>query len=307
MRIAVIIKGKSPRKDDFYRDLSENANFTRIQDLQILETEYAGHAVKLAASCCAGVDYLIAGGGDGTLNEVVNGCMQALDNAPGLSLPAVGVLALGTANDFLKTTNADGSVAQLLELIREGKRTRIDVGRIHYRQQDGKNGQRYFVNVADIGIGASVVQRMGGSRPWLGANGHYLLAIVTGFLTYRKQLLKLSSSSGFSWQGKCLAALVGNGKCFGSGLYALPAARLDSGELELTVVGDVALLDFIQKLPLLRKGSSINHPQVFYSRASEFQAQHVSTPIGVEVDGEYLGTTPVKIGILPAALEILLP
>jgi diacylglycerol kinase (ATP) len=161
--------------------------------------------------------------------------------------------------------------------------------------------------VADIGIGAAVVQELEHSSRRFGANLSYLRAIFSAFLKYRKPLLSVESDEGLDWLRPSLAVIAGNGRCFGSGLFATPQAALDDGLLDITLIGDVSVVDFIRKLPALKGAELISHPQVFYHRARHATISSGDTAGAVEADGEYLGRTPATLEILPAAMHFLLP
>ncbi len=264
---------------------------------------YAGHAIALARERVANVDLLVAVGGDGTLHEVVNGAMAGLSSSAPGRRPAIGLIAAGTANDFVRSIRGDGSAADLVSALAAGSWYDIDVGRLLLTGPDGNPREAYFVNVADIGVGAEVVRRVAGGRRWLGATATYLAAIVRVLARYRKRSVSIRSDEGFNYAGPLVAAAFGNGGSFGAGLRILPDASLCDGRIDSIVVGDVGLVDFLGRLHQLRAGSHIDHPEVYYHRCSAIEVTS-DDAMGVEADGEFLGYLPAKVRILPGAIRM---
>ncbi len=307
MKIALVLKGNINTRHRFSLELVELQAAFPAARITVFESGFAGQAVELAAAACSHCDYLVAAGGDGTLNEVFNGCMQALDANPGLELPVLGVLAHGSANDFIRSIGLDGTAAELCSLLASGSVRRVDAGRLSFQDASGMNRQRYFLNVADVGIGASVVERLGSSGGYLGSNLNYLRAILSTFIRYRHMELRVESDAGLDWQGRTLALVAANGCYFGSGLCVAPGARPDDGELFLTLVGDASIVDFLGNLGRLKRGIPLDHPAVQYHQASSVRITSPGRPVAVEADGEFLGYTPAVIEILPLALSLLAP
>jgi len=307
VKIVIIAKGNTHRRRELDLAVARLRGAAFFDSVTILETAYRGHAIDLASRSSTTADVIISAGGDGTLNEIVNGCQQARQTEPAARLPAIGVLALGSANDFLKTARLQGTAEEVLALAQAGARRPIDIGRVHYSSVDGGRASRYFVNVADIGIGAAVVQELERSSRRLGANLSYLRAIYAAFLGYRKPLLSVESDEGLDWRGRSLAVIAGNGCCFGSGLFATPQADLRDGRLNITLIGDVSVIDFIRKLPALKRAEVIAHPEVSYHTARRAAISSKDIACAVEADGEYLGLTPANIEVVPAAMQFLLP
>ncbi len=130
-----------------------------------------------------------------------------------------------------------------------------------------------------------------------------LAAIVRTLAGYRKQRVNIRSDNGLDFDGPLLAAAFGNGRSFGAGLQILPDACISDGELDCLVVGNVGLREFLGKLRQLRAGQHVDHPEVHYHRCRSLtvSADH---NLGVEADGEFLGTLPATVRILPGALRM---
>jgi diacylglycerol kinase family enzyme len=158
-----------------------------------------------------------------------------------------------------------------------------------------------------VGIGASVVQRVGETRYFLGSNLTYLRAVLATFLSYRHMELHLVTDAGLEWRGKSLAMVAANGCYFGAGLCVAPGAKVDDGQLLLTVVGDAGIADFLANLARLKRGIPIDHSEVRYHSARSVTVETAGPAAPVEADGEFLGYTPTVIEVQPGAVRFLAP
>ncbi len=307
MKVALILKDTIRGRKRFLRDFETLQERVPGASFRLLVSEYAGHAVELACAECGEHDYMIAAGGDGTLHEVINGCMQARQREPELGLPVFGVLPFGSANDFVRSLGLQGSVEELAGLLSTGERRTLDLGRLQCQGSSGQDCLRYFINIADVGIGAAVVQRLESSGKRLGADLSYLWAIVATFLSYRHIPLRIVSDRGLDWQGRTLILGAGNGRYFGSRLCLAPTAELDDGEFAVTLVGDASIVDFALNLGRLKRGELLEHPAAHYHRAASLRIEAPEGRAPVEADGEFLGYTPARLDIVPGAVEFLTP
>ncbi len=306
MKITFILKGDIRGEQLFRHDLKKIKRALPGAQVSLLESQIPGQSVSLAASACQESDYLIAVGGDGTVNEVLNGCLQATEENPGVTLPTLGILAYGTANDLARTLGVSGTADELVGMLLSESRHRVDVGRLQYTSDTGASVNRYFLNAADIGIGAHVVGQFQSRSNLLGSNLHYLRSILSSFLTYRHKDLQLTTDQGLDWQGKSLALVAANGRYFGSGLCVAPGAHIDDGQLFITLVGNASARDFVRKLRQLKRGHLIEHPEVSYHQAQWIEITHTGEAAPVEADGELLGTTPARMEVVPRGIDVLM-
>jgi YegS/Rv2252/BmrU family lipid kinase len=305
--IGFIVKGKLRRQADFYRDLAGMKAALAGAAISVSESAYPGHSIELARAACQDCDYLIAVGGDGTLNETLNGYIRAKQAAPGRTLPVLGVLPRGTANDFARHLGQPPEMANLTRLIQASERHRIDIGRVRCKTPDGDDTERFFLNVADVGIGATVVSELERSRAGTAAWLRYPLAIARAFFGYRPSALRLSSANELLFEGRSLAVAAANGRFFGSGLCIAPDARLADGMLSVTVIGDVGVAEFIANLHRLKAGKHLHRRQVNYHQLRSLEIRALGPRLPLEADGEFLGYTPADIDIIPGAVKFLMP
>lgn len=257
-------------------------------------TSGPGNAAEIAQNESFKSDVIVAVGGDGTCNEVINGLM--LHPNPTIIF---GVIPNGTGNDFVRNF-AEFEPREFLEsILNESTRT-IDLGKITF-----ENGSRYFLNVADIGFGAKVIETMNRQRKsGIGGKFSYNLAIIRSFFSYRKPLLEVVNDD-FHFVGKSLMVVFSNGTTFGHGLQIYPEAELDSGKLGLAVIGKVSLFQYARNLGNLKNGRKIVHPEVKYHEFEKITVNTENKKVFVETDGEIAGRSSIIVEVIPKTLKIL--
>lgn len=298
MKIIFIINAKSSQADTWQAEIQSHCvNHT----FEIWQTKRPGHAVDLANEAYGQCDVLVAVGGDGTLHEVINGCMQSTNPTP-----AIGILPAGTANDFTRSIGLDGSLQQILALAEQRHYREIDIGKVSYQNDVNIEQHRYFINSADIGLGAEVVKKVKGFPKLLGANLTYALATLATLFSYSAEGIVVSSDERTIWTGRSILLAVCKGQFFGSGLCIAPTASVDDGKFSLTVIGQIGVGHFMKYLGKLRSGAPIQHAQVHYLDENEITVT-CQTSRALEADGEFLGYTPATFRVLPAAVRFLAP
>lgn len=277
-------------------------------DLQFFETERARHAQSLAIEALEqGCNYLIAIGGDGTLNEVVNGFLKSGGREK--HKVVLGVLPWGTGNDFVRTIGVGRSVDQLLQLIRSSSVKNIDAGKMIIMGAGGKEEVVFFNNVADAGFGAEVVSEVNGvhlRKKILGGTMTFFLAILFKFFFYRHKQMRISMN-GTVWEGPVLALVVANGNFFGSGFGIAPDARIDDGKFQVVLAGNVTMFDYFRNFGKLRKSQHIDLPDLSYHITDYVEVESLGDRVLIEADGEVHGTAPLSFECIPGALPFLMP
>lgn len=264
-------------------------------EVQVLKTTHAREAITIANRCVVEkFDVVIAVGGDGTVNEVLNGLMEYDGEQP-----ILGVLPNGTGNDFVRGTDLKLSFVDLPAAIREKRSEKIDVIKATF-----SNDQRYFLNIADIGFGGKVVQVLDKQRQFIGGKASYAIAILRAFMGYRRPELEISAGE-FSYSGSVLMVAICNGRIFGDGLTINPFAKMDDGKLNITLLGKVTLFDYVKNLKNLKTGKVINHPEAIYLEASEVNVRLINGEAVGEMDGEYFPEGTCRMEVIPSALSIL--
>ncbi|MGP8245066.1 MAG: diacylglycerol/lipid kinase family protein [Bryobacteraceae bacterium] len=263
-------------------------------------TEAAGHAMALAREVAgAGCDLLIAAGGDGTLNEVVNGILTASTDT------LLGVLPLASGGDFARTLGLDG-LAPAIDTLAAGNSRRIDAFRARFRAPGGAAAERCFLNAASFGLGAVAALEVKGWRRGVPGSARYLAAAIPSLARGRsfRVTLRLDDSPPAAFD--ITTAAVANGQYQGGGIRIAPEAVIDDGLADITVVERVSLAEVAAHLPILYSGALYTYPKVRHWRAARVRVEgEAEAP--VELDGEPVGTLPLEIEVLPQALRFILP
>jgi len=254
-----------------------------------------------------GFTTIVIVGGDGTINEAVNGFFEddRLIN-PSASLA---FYPSGTGSDFGRTVLKNCRKMEkikLLEMIENGIIKKVDTGKVIFKDKNGRLKQRYFVNVMDGGLGAETAYLVNKKKKKGEGLLTYLKQVFAAVFRYRNRIFKLKVDGVEKFSAAANTAVVANGKYFGGGLKIAPDAEVDSGYLEVVLLADVTVSAIFLNLYRLFTGSIYQHPKVLHFRAKtvEFSAE---PEVKIELDGETPGFAPVKAVVCPKSLNLLLP
>ena len=266
-------------------------------------TEYSEHAVELTRRLIhEDVKSIIAIGGDGTLNEVVNGFFHQgkLIN----SSVSLGTLSIGTGADFIRTSGWPKELPLALDRIELGKTRKIDIGKVQCKDQEGNSVVRHFINIADFGFGAEVVRKVNSSTKYFGGKITYLAGILSTLITYKNKKISYKLDDGDWSTDKMNILIAGNGGYFGGGMNPAPMAELDDGQLDIIVIGDTNFFEVLKNLSSLRKGTHLDHPKINAYIAKKIQVKSDES-VFVDLDGELAGQLPAIVEIIPKVINIL--
>lgn len=257
--------------------------------VKVYYTTAPGDAVNLAARAQKeGAALLVAVGGDGTVNEVVNG----MDLAKG----TLGLIPAGTGNDLCKSLGYPKDPFAVASQLASWNTVKIDLG---------KSDRGYFTNVIGAGFDGQVAHDINSRFKYLSGKPAYLAGILKNLFTYRNTPLQLEWDGG-TWEGKALLIAVGNGSYYGGGFKIVPPAVIDDGCFHICLVKDVGKLETLRILPGVYSGRHAGHPQVDIFTARRVKVDS-PVPLTVQADGEILGTLPLALEVVPAALNVLAP
>ncbi len=266
-------------------------------------TAAPGHATELARRAAEdGRGYVIAVGGDGTVHEIVNGLVDAETGLVRGDDPILGVVAGGSGCDLVRTFGLDRPPETLARHLVTDATTRIDLGRIRYRGVDGRQQIRLFANVAEVGYGGSVA-RLANRLPRRVGSARYALAIVGAVPRFRRIDTRIEVDGGSVREPVC-NVVVANGQFYGGGLKVAPRALPSDGVLNVQSWGGHPI-DVVRAQPQLRTGAHLARADV-REWSSRRVAVTTARPVDIEADGEYLGTTPAHIDVLPQVLRFKL-
>jgi diacylglycerol kinase (ATP) len=272
---------------------------------RLLETREPGHAERLAAAATdLGHDRVVAVGGDGTAQEVLNGLMAA-GIGPDGGPPQFGLVPGGSGNDLARSLGLPLAPIEALT-VALGEHTRpLDLGRASH---DGE--VRYFSAAGGTGFDAQVAFAMAGKRErWQRGRAGYFLATLNELRRYtnRDLSLRLATDEGARQvDGRFLFVAFANGPYYGGGMQICPDASLSDGLLDLCMVGDIGRLGALRELPGIYRAAHVDHRLVEIIRVRELRIEGESQT-RVHLDGEPFGMLPVDIGVREAAVAVAAP
>ena len=254
-------------------------------------------------------DLIIAAGGDGTINEVVNGFFEeARPGEPAKAIhpgAALAVVPRGTGGDLRRTIGLDGDLKKSAARLKGSLRA-IDVGRCDFTTAEGDTRSRYFINVADAGVGAEVVRIANESNKALGGQLTFTLASLRALFGWSDLAMRASIDGGPVDERPVTTFSIANGRYFGGGMMVAPDAKLDDGLLHVTVWSGFGVLDFARYGGQLRDGTHVKLKGTRTASGKSVRLEPGSGKVAnVELDGELVGRLPATFTVLPGAIELL--
>jgi YegS/Rv2252/BmrU family lipid kinase len=265
-------------------------------------TEGRAHAMSLTQDALrAGYRRFLCIGGDGTMNEIINGIFSQNEISP-LEC-SFSMLAVGMGRDWIKTVGIPHTMDDAVRAIRRGKTLLQDIGAVTYFQEDQKR-KRYFANVAGIGYDAFVTQSANTLKEH-GRSGTipYLMSLFACLVRYQHRRVHLKVDTK-KREADVFSMNVGICRYSGGGMKQVPDAIPDDGLFDVTFIKDVTKLDVLRNVKNLYDGSFIKHPKIETFRGKEITI-HSCPRIALEVDGESLGHSPFHFTILPKSLKVI--
>jgi len=260
-------------------------------------SERPGHLTELAREAAANADLLVAVGGDGTVNEVVNG-IAGLD-------VELALIPRGTGGDFVRTFGIPRKLDRAVEVALRGRTRAIDLGRGRYRSWAGEDEESYFANIASAGMSGAIAKRTNETSKALGGKVSYAWATVAVFSRWRSDEVRVRVD-GTEQAGRMHDVIVANGRYLGGGMKMVPEAEPDDGLLDVLLIGDLTKRDLLLTMPKTYRGKHLPHPKATLLRGTTVEID-APEPLPVELDGEQPGTTPVRFEIVPRALRLRVP
>lgn len=264
--------------------------------LHVQATNARGDGIRLAAEAARdGWPVVVAVGGDGTINEVVNGLLRAEDE--GATLPTFGIVPAGSGNDFVKVLGLYRQpLAHVMNVLWQGQPRLVDVGRA--------NG-RYFLNGLGWGFDGFVAQEVYRVQ-WLRGFAAYVWAVLKVLPRYPTARLHMMLDDRPPLVREMTMVAVTNGPCYGGGFWICPHAQVDDGWLDVAIADAMRPWELLPLLPRVMRGTHVNHPRVAFDKARQVVLQS-ERPLPSQVDGELLGTDlrELRVQIFPQRLAVL--
>ena len=239
----------------------------------------------------------MAVGGDGTLNEVVNGVAgRDVDLA---------TIPLGTGMDFGRTYGIPTKFDDAVRTVLAGETRTIDAGRVAYRTWEGTDAERWFANVGSVGMSGAVAQRANGMSKALGGKVTFFYALTRVFFEWENTEVRVTFDGG-ERRGRMHDVVVANGVWHGGGMMLAPGAAPDDGLFDVVLIGDVSRVDFLTTAPKIYKGKHVTHPKVEVVRTAHVTVD-ADERLPIELEGEQVGTTPATFEVVPGSLRVRVP
>ncbi|HYV44797.1 MAG TPA: diacylglycerol kinase family protein [Myxococcaceae bacterium] len=264
------------------------------------------HAVDLTRDAIRkGYDCIVAVGGDGTINEVINGFFDADGKAinPGASL---GLIPRGTGGDFRRTFGWKVDLHEALARLKTDATQPFDVGVVELVDHEGKPATRYFANIASFGVSGLVVKKVNESSKALGGKITFMLGSVRALIGYKDQPVRVTMDDRPAEEMAITTLAVANGKYFGGGMQVAPQADTRDGTFDITVWSGYGLTDFALKQGGIYSGAHVKWKGTRTFQCRELKADPVrpDAVVLLDVDGEQPGRLPCRMRILPSAIRL---
>ncbi|MCO5256161.1 MAG: diacylglycerol kinase family lipid kinase [Lentimicrobium sp.] len=265
-------------------------------------TEHPNHAVRIARKHIeAGFRKIIVVGGDGTLNEVVNG-IYTQKRLPPAEI-TLAMIPVGTGNDWGRSFNIPLDYKGAIDVIARENTRLQDVGKVTYHSKDLQK-QRHFINMAGLGFDAMVAKRTnkvkqeGKSGPF-----SYLISLFTSLISYKATYARVKVD-GQELKAGVFTMSVAICRFNGGGMMQAPNAIPDDGLFDVTVITRVSRLLVIRSVKKLYDGSFLKLPQVKTFRGAKVEIES-DQPMYLETDGESLGHTPMNFEVIPLGITVV--
>lgn len=274
----------------------------------IKETVYAGHATDLARRAAEdGYQKCISIGGDGTLNEVINGVVQV----PTHKRPAIGLISTGTGGDFIRSIKEKHPIPKGVAWLSRTREIPVDIGLALLDREGMPPLNKYFVNIADVGIAGEVIRRVNATSKRLGVLEYLWSTIVSAF-SFKPPRVKIQ---GFVPEGKgnlnremgIMILVVANGKYFGGGMCIAPDAKVDDGYFQVMLGEEMPYYTLLGQIHCLYRHKRLSHPKIYYGNEKKLVIESVQDILPVDIDGEFYQTRKIQFEICPSAIKLLVP
>jgi YegS/Rv2252/BmrU family lipid kinase len=296
---------------DRVRDRLSSAFREMVPDGSIRETRAEGDAEPLVRSLLEeGHECVAVAGGDGTLNEALNGYFLPLEgDAPPEAVnpgACLAVVPVGTGGDFRRTLGLEPDPLAALSLLTGTSARSCDVGRATYVDRDGRSASRLFLNITSFGLSGLVDEHVNSSSRRVPGSLNFFVATLRAFAEYENVRVRVVMDGVEERVERAVTVAVANGRFFGGGMEVAPPARLDDGLLDVVILGDLGIGDFILNSRRLYGGRLLEVPLIQHRHAREVVVTTVedSDRMLMDMDGEPLGRLPATLGVIPGALRI---
>jgi YegS/Rv2252/BmrU family lipid kinase len=268
----------------------------------LVQTERPGHGIELTRQAVKqGYDVVVAVGGDGTVNELVNGLMES--KREGVALPPLGVLCVGRGNDFAGSMGIPEDLAGGVQALASGARRTVDIGRV-----TGGNYPlgRYFANCVGVGFDAITTIEVHKLPRWGGYLAFMVAVLKTVFLYNKAPLARIEYDKNVITQRSLLISIM-NGRRLGGGFLMAPNSLPDDGMLDLCIAEQMSSLAVIKMIPHFTRGDQATQPTIKTGRAARISISSQDGPLPAQTDGEIICVdgSHLEVEVIARQLEII--
>jgi diacylglycerol kinase (ATP) len=255
----------------------------------VRESRSSEHLMELAREACEEKpDLIVSAGGDGTHHYVINGLLKS-------EVP-LGLLPLGTGNDFARGVGMPMDLHAAAAALLNGRVQEIDLARV---------GAAFYACIAGVGFDSTVTHYANERAQWLSGSLAYTWSLLCCMPEYRPQQLEVIADNE-SYSGEVLFAVVGNNPSYGGGIRLAPRAKLDDGMLDVCIIPYLSRLELLRWVPRAYRGEHLHHPRIKYFQARKITLRSTSR-MELFADGEYIQEIPVTIEVVARALRVIAP
>jgi diacylglycerol kinase (ATP) len=270
----------------------------------LVRTSHPGHAIDLTGQAILdGVEEIVAAGGDGTLNEVVNGIMRSkIDGGP---QPTLGVLCAGRGNDFSGSIGIPEDIDQACKMIKTGQSRMLDIGRV----TGGIHPEgRYFINC--VGVGFDAIGTIEAAKlPRWGGFFSFLIAILKTIFLYNHAPLATIEFDGQILKQRSLMISIMNGRRLGGNFFMAPDSKPDDGLLDLCIAEEMSSFQILRLVPHFIRGTQASQKTIKTGRAGRIRIEALDSPLPAQTDGEIISTEgrSLLVELLPRQMKVICP
>lgn len=272
---------------------------------EVVQTEGPGDAGRLLREARRdGVECAVLVGGDGTLNDAVQGFLEE-DGTVG-SGPALALIPSGTGGDFRRTFGIGDSVEEAAERILRAPPRPLDLGLLSVTNHDGQLVRRAFINITSFGIGGLTDRIVNGSPKWMGGKAAFFMGTLRAMLVYRNAPVRVRVDGQVVLEAPIFNVALANGKYFGGGMMIAPDADPADGLLDVISLHDMSKLQSALLSQHIYKGTHLGQAGVSVARGRVVEAEALAsgTEVLVDMDGETPGRLPLRAELSAGALTL---
>ena len=284
---------------------------THFGPFSVAFTKGPGDGIEIAYRAAqSGRNFIIACGGDGTINEIANGILRYGKDVE------LGIFPSGTGGDFRRTIGIPSETREAAKALREGTTKSIDVGNVTFVDLEDKPAERYFLNITSFGLAASIIERVKGttSLSWLPLDtvrgrASFALSTLQEVVALGATSVRVKIDDKEERTLQTVNFCIANARFFGGGMKIAPAAKINDGFLDVINIGDINTAKIILNAYTLYRGTHLDLPEVKDTLAKRIEARPLNSDqdIHIEIDGELPGKLPAVYEVVPGALRLRVP